>query len=160
MEQILRKHRCCFSGHRPGKLRQSKREVCLALEAEICRAIDDGYVTFITGMAQGVDLWAAEIVLQYRAQNPKIHLACACPFPWFDANWSAEWKTCYQNVLKQSDKVRYISDAYHPECFSRRNRWMVDRSSRLIAVWNGLPGGTKQTIRYAKKKGIDVYLTK
>jgi hypothetical protein len=33
---------------------------------------------------------------------------------------------------------------------------MVDRSSMLIAVFTGASGGTKETIDYAKKKGIEV----
>ena len=37
----------------------------------------------------------------------------------------------------------------------RRNQYMVDRSSRLIAVYNGVPkGGTCQTLRYAMKRGV------
>ncbi len=37
-----------------------------------------------------------------------------------------------------------------------RNRWMVDHFSKLIAVYTGAPGGTKETITYAKKKGLDI----
>ena len=40
----------------------------------------------------------------------------------------------------------------------RRNRYMVDRSSRLIAVYNGVPkGGTFQTLAYAMKKGLTIH---
>ena len=36
---------------------------------------------------------------------------------------------------------------------------MVDRSSRLIAVYNGVPkGGTAQTLAYALKKGLDTVI--
>lgn len=41
-------------------------EVIAWLDAEIRKAIDDGFVTFISGMARGVDIWAAEIVLRLR----------------------------------------------------------------------------------------------
>ena len=60
----LRKHRCCFTGHRPEKLSLSENEVKPLLEKAIDNAIADGYVTFITGMAKGTDIWAAEIVLE------------------------------------------------------------------------------------------------
>ena len=40
-----------------------EREIKPLLEKAIADAIADGYVTFITGMAMGVDIWAAEIVL-------------------------------------------------------------------------------------------------
>ena len=41
----------------------------------------------------------------------------------------------------------------------RRNRYMVDRSGRLIAVYNGVPkGGTYQTLLYAMKKGLVTHI--
>ncbi len=34
--------------------------------------------------------------------------------------------------------------------------WMVDHSSKVIGVYTGAPGGTKETIEYAKKNGREV----
>ena len=40
---------------------------------------------------------------------------------------------------------------------TRRNRYMVDRSARLLAVYDGEPkGGTAQTLAYALRKGLHV----
>ena len=63
-EAELRMHRCCFTGHRPDKMTLGEKEIKPMLEKAIDEAIEDGYVTFITGMAMGVDIWAAEIVLE------------------------------------------------------------------------------------------------
>lgn len=54
-----RLHCACFTGHRPEKLRQTEQEVCIRLEREIQSAVENGFHTFITGMARGVDLWAS-----------------------------------------------------------------------------------------------------
>lgn len=35
---------------------------------------------------------------------------------------------------------------------------MVDRSARVIAVYNGEAGGTRNTIKYAKKEKLDVVI--
>ncbi|MDY5774050.1 MAG: hypothetical protein SPK32_11530, partial [Bacteroidaceae bacterium] len=43
---------------------------------------------------------------------------------------------------------------YSRGCFQIRNEWMVDRSARVIAVYNGEAGGTRNTIAYANKVGI------
>ena len=53
-EQEMRLHRCCFSGHRPEKLARSETEVQEWLTEQITNAVEDGYLTFITGMAMGV----------------------------------------------------------------------------------------------------------
>ena len=68
----------CFTGHRPEKLTQSEEQVRSALRTGIDRALRWKYTTFITGMAQGVDLWAAEEILSLREEHPEIkcHLTC------------------------------------------------------------------------------------
>ena len=45
--------RCCFTGHRPGKLKQDEETVKRALAEAIDLAIERSFCTFITGMAQG-----------------------------------------------------------------------------------------------------------
>ena len=42
---------CCFTGHRENKLKRSEKEILEDLKQAINQAIDDGYTTFITGMA-------------------------------------------------------------------------------------------------------------
>ncbi len=83
-EQEKRLQRCCFTGHRPEKLSLPETEVIAWLEKEIRQAIADGFTTFISGMARGVDIWAAEIVLKHRDNGEPIHLICACTYPNFD----------------------------------------------------------------------------
>ena len=87
-EEEKRLHRCCFSGHRPEKLDEPEEEVKQWLEQQIDQAIADGYRTFISGCAMGVDIWAGQIVLQKKAQNPEIHLIAATPWPRFATRWS------------------------------------------------------------------------
>ena len=49
-EQEKRKKRCCFTGHRPEKLDWPEAEIIVWLETEIRKTVDDGFVTFISGM--------------------------------------------------------------------------------------------------------------
>ena len=153
-EQEKRQHRCCFTGHRPEKLSWTEKEVIAWLEAEILKAIDDGFVTFISGMARGVDIWAAEIVLHLRDEGKPIHLICASPFEGFARSWSDDWKQRYNDVIRRADIVKYVCKGYSRACFQLRNEWMVDHSSRVIAVFSGGLGGTKNTIDYARSSEI------
>ncbi|MDD6159536.1 MAG: SLOG family protein [Oscillospiraceae bacterium] len=148
-EQELRKHRCCFTGHRPEKLKTPVFIVKLKLSSEIKQAIKDGYVTFISGMSRGVDLWAAEIVIKERVRNPKIHLIAAGPFPGFENRWNSEDKDLYNKILAQADLVKFICKGYSHPAYQIRNEWMIDHSKRLIAVYNGESGGTRNTLVYA-----------
>ena len=98
----LRKHRCCFTGHRPEKLSLSENEVKPLLEKAIDNAIADGYVTFITGMAKGTDIWAAEIVLEKKKQNDALHLICAVPHPDFKKRRGFFEERQYNRILKNA----------------------------------------------------------
>lgn len=68
-ETEKRKHRICFTGHRPEKLSRCENDIKADLEKEIRQAIADGLNVFITGMARGVDIWAAQIVLNLRNEE-------------------------------------------------------------------------------------------
>ena len=151
----LKRHRCCFTGHRPEKLGISEARAKVLLKSAIQQAISDGYVTFISGMARGIDLWAAEIVIEER-KNRNIHLVCASPFSGFENRWSEHEQNVYRSIIEQADFVKFVSQHYHSACFQVRNEWMVDRVSRVIATYNGTKGGTKNTIEYANRKEIFV----
>mgnify|MGYP005904776103 FL=1 len=153
-EEQKRMHRVCFTGHRPEKLKQSESVIVKALETAIKEAIADGKNVFISGMARGVDIWAAEIVLRLRKEGANVKLICASPYEGFERGWSSEWQQRYNTVLEAADLVRFISPGYSRSCFQIRNEWMVDHSSLVIAVFNGQPSGTKNTIDYAEKQKI------
>ena len=59
-------------------------------------------------------------------------------------------------ILEYADLVRYICKGYSMASFQIRNEWMVGHSNRVIAVFNGESGGTKNTIDYAKDKNIEI----
>lgn len=106
-EAEKRMHRCCFTGHRPEKLQEPEGVVTAALEKEIRQAIADGFNVFISGMARGVDIWAAEIVLRLRDAGEAVRLICACPYQGFERGWKQSWQERYQAILSAADLVRF-----------------------------------------------------
>lgn len=155
-EEEKRLHRCCFTGHRSEKLSQSPEEVKQWLAIQIEAAIADGFLTFITGMGMGVDIWAGEIVLRLRESDPRLHLIAVVPWPGFSVRWNAEWKQRYNDVIRRADLVKFVRKSYESSIFTRRNTWMVDHSARVIGYYNGEDGGTKDTIEYAESQGVEV----
>lgn len=149
---------CCFTGHRPEKCKRSEKYLRKQLKIKIQEAIDKGYDTFITGMAQGVDIWAAEEVLKIKAGHDEIKLICAVPFYGVERNRTPEQQECYRLILNSADEVVYVCKKYRRWCFYARDEWMVDHSSSVIAVFNGTHGGTEHTVNYARKKNcfIDI----
>ncbi|WP_028236250.1 SLOG family protein [Pseudobutyrivibrio sp. MD2005] len=149
-----------FTGHRPERLDMPEDKVQEWLEYQIRKAVADGYTDFISGMQRGVDLWAAEIVLKVRSEmkNKGIRLFSAVAFRGMENRWEKEWHKRYHAVLKAANGVTFVCDRPGRSAFFKRNEWMVDHSKRLIAVYTGAPGGTKETIQYAKQHRKDIVL--
>ena len=154
---------CCFTGHREAKLPWGADETdirCLELKANIakaiCNAYDERIRHFIVGMANGCDLYFVEAVLHLRTLHPDITVEAAVPCPTQADNWRADQRTRYQTLLLQCDVRTLVSEEYDRSCMMKRNRYMVDASSMLIAASNGQPGGAENTIRYAKRKGLEI----
>ena len=152
-ETELRKHRCCFTGHRPDKLKIPEERLAVLLEDEISKAIGNGFTTYITGMAKGVDIVAAEMVLRLREQDKRLKLICALPHPGFGLHWGSGWTERFQSVLAQADLERTICSSFSYASYQARNEWMCRHSGLVIAVFNGERGGTKNTLDYAQKIG-------
>lgn len=151
---------CCCTGHRPkgfpfryGIDRQRHKKYLQALERKIELAITEyGITDFISGMALGADLDFAEIVLKLRNKYP-VTLECAIPCPDQTLKWNVKDRLRYERIVKKADKVTLISERYTADCMLKRNRYMVDKSGLIIAVFNGIEkGGTRYTIKYAQSK--------
>ena len=143
---------CCFTGHRPEKLGVGKDIIVQRLDEAIASAMGRGYTTYISGVAKGVDLWAADLVLKYRIARPDIRLVCAVPYKGFGLHWKDGHSELFARVIREADAVCYVCDSYSRSVYQRRNEWMVDRSSLLIAAYAGVSGGTRNTIGYASKQ--------
>ena len=152
------KHACSFTGHRPERLALPEKQVITWLEENIRKAINDGYTDFISGMQRGVDIWAAEIVLKLKREGMPVRLICASAWNGMQDRWHQDWINRYNAIIAASDKVVYVSNHLGRAAFFARNNWMVDHSSRLLGVYTGGGGGTLETINYAKKKKLEVFL--
>ena len=157
-EEELRKHRCAFTGHRPEKLTGQEAYVIKELRSAVESAVDEGYTTFITGCSRGVDLWAADVVLEMRRHDKRLKLICAIPFEGFEDKWPVDWRKHLELVRKQADWIQVVSMEYHPEVYQKRNMWMVHKASKVIAVCNGKPSGTLNTVRYAEGQNVPVHM--
>ena len=158
-----REHCCCFTGHRPQKLPWGMNETdarCLALKQEITARLDAlyalGYRYFLCGMAIGCDMYFAEAVLQLRHNHPDVTLEAAIPFGDQPGRWSPQLRRRYNRLIDSADKVTVLQYGYTPDCMMRRNRYMVDHASLLLACFDGKPGGTMNTILYAERNEVKV----
>lgn len=110
------------------------------LRQELQNALEDGYTRFISGMARGFDIWAAEEVVRLRGEHPQLRLVCAVPYPGFEKGWKKEWRNRFDQLLDQADETVFVNRSrLHGGVYQLRNRWMVEQSQRVIALYAGGP---------------------
>lgn len=149
----MREKACCFTGHRKftPDIRLQKR-----LEEEMIRLISRGVSYFGCGGALGFDTFAAMTVLRLREPYPHVKLILVLPCPEQDRYWGAADQALYESIKARADKIVYASDRYDRFCMRKRNCMLVDGSSHCICYLNEAKGGTAFTVRYARKKGLEI----
>lgn len=148
MLELVKSQTVCFTGYRIQKLpwRFNEEDArCKAMKETLRREIEDavksGYKTFLCGMALGFDTICAETVLSLKEEYPDVKLIGALPCRTQDCKWAEKDKKRYRELLTSLDGVRCIYDEYAgAECMLERNRYVVDESSLMIALFNGRAG--------------------
>jgi len=131
---------------------------------------DEKEFKFIFGGAIGVDQLSFSICEELK-QEAKEYEACiiklelAIPFQKQASKWFKQNVDTYERQKQQADILTFVDTVegykfkgvpvgeYHPAKMQLRNRYMCDKTDKIIAVWNGSKGGTANCVNYAKKQG-------
>ena len=136
---------CAFTGHR----QVENNFDASRFEQVLTAYIEEGYTTFLCGMAVGFDTIAAELVLKLKEKYPRIKLIACIPCEGQSKYFSPAEKVKYNGILQRCDEVKVLSESYYKGCMQARDRYMVDNCHLLIAYKRVNSGGTYYTLNYA-----------
>lgn len=152
-----------ITGHRPNKLggydeQKNKKNTVIDVFTNAFKTIqlkyDIKYV--LIGMALGTDQWVAEACMKLNIP----FIACI-PFFDYEKKWPRKSKIKYNILLGFAQQKIFVSSGgYDNFKLFERNKYMVDNSDLLLAIWDGSSGGTSHAINYAKwrnKKHFNLY---
>ena len=155
--------RCAFTGYRPQKMPFGYDESdprCVEFKEKLRETIEaligEGYAHFLSGGAQGMDQFAAEIVVELKEKYPWIKLEMVSPFDGQAAKWPVSSRLRLAYLYDAADIVTPVSHEYTKGCMFQRNRYLVDHADLLLAAYDGQPGGTAMTCGYAEEMGVPV----
>ena len=151
----MRAKTCCFTGHR-SLSHEEKLKVAVRLREIIAEQIKTGVVFYGAGGARGFDSLAAQIVLEMKKEYPQLRLILVLPCEDQTREWRSEDIAVYEDIMRRSDKVVYVSREYTPDCMHKRNRHLVDHSGTRICYLTRSTGGTAYTVDYARRKGLHI----
>lgn len=164
----------CITGHREKNILPYKGDpvfsditvgaVKMMLYRYIDMAAERGYTDFISGLATGADLWAAEYLVRKKQNDPRIRLIGAMPY----LRHAERFPRDYAKLLEEVERAADVLVTVNPDpdivygkqggaawLYRDRNYFMVDRSSAVIAFLNSgsFASGTSQTVNYAYRNG-------
>lgn len=171
----------CFTGHREknippyNELYKYKNLTLEALKLLMSRyidiAIECGYTSFISGFAEGFDLWAAHHVIKRKNDGAGISLIGAVPYLHHADRFSSISLALLKEAELHADELVLIcpnpdavysfspiSSNQSKTLYRDRNYFMADHSSAVIAFINeNLKwSGTLQTLNYSKKNNLKI----
>lgn len=115
-----------------------------------------GYRRFLCGMAWGFDLAAGRQVEMLKAEKEDVVLIAVEPFAEFGSMFSGEDALLYERLLRVADE-RVVVGERCEAAYMRRNDFLVDNASLVVAWWDNLPrGGTAYTVRRARHQRVEV----
>jgi len=156
---------CAFTGHRPAKLPWRYDETaaeCVRLKEVLTTQIMElaraGTTDFLSGMALGVDMYCAEIVLALREENPTLRLHCILPCREQEVKWNLSSQKRYHAILARANSTFFVRQDYSDTCMLERDRYLVEHACILLAVYNGTRrSGTGATVHYARRLGREIF---
>lgn len=116
---------------------------------------EEGKTCYLNGGAIGFDLLAAEEVLKLRVKHPDVQLIIVVPFMGQELRYIPVDKLRYAEILQQADdKILIWEGGYNVIAYHKRNDFLVENSSEIIAYSNGIGHGAGSTVRKAEAKGV------
>lgn len=147
--------RICGTGHRPDKLGGYTKQAAQRLRRIATAWIEENKPdAVVSGMALGWDTALAKAAI-----ISGVPLIAAVPFKGQESRWPAESQDTFNKLLSVAKEIVYVSDGgYAAWKMQVRNRWMVDNTDAVLALYNGdLSGGTYNCVTYASEKQKQIF---
>ncbi len=154
----------CFTGHRPKTFVSNTRyapEIMLnTVKTLIAMVTADAYSRgaryFISGMAQGVDLWACETLLCMQNFLPDVHIVAVMPYKLHGRSFKDTAAEIFIETGRKADAVIHTSErSDYRQCYYIRNDYMLKHSSAVLGFIRDSKSGTMYTINHAPKFGTE-----
>lgn len=129
-----------------------------ALESRFVELIDEGLEWIIISGQLGVEMWAAEVVINLKETYPLLKLAIITPFKEQEKNWNETNKGKFQNISSKADyTVSLTSIPYEaPWQFIEKDKFLMRNSDGMLIVYDEENEGSPRFI----KKSADRFAEK
>lgn len=109
-----------------------------ALENELRTLLDDGLEWVIVSGQQGVETWAAEIVIKLKQEYPQLRYSIITPFLEIEKNWNEQNQQKYHSIVSQADFVTSVTKRPYeaPWQFIEKDKFIIQHTDALLLLYD------------------------
>lgn len=128
-----------------------------ALENRLRILLDEGLEWVIISGQQGVETWAAEVVLTLKEEFPDLKFAIITPFLEQDKNWQEIKQEKYQSLVAQADFVTSVTKKPYeaPWQFTEKDKFIIQNTDGLLLVYDEENEGSPKYIKRLAEKYME-----
>ncbi|MGD6815812.1 DUF1273 domain-containing protein [Metabacillus sp. 84] len=124
------------------------------IEKELRVLVEEGLEWVVISGQLGVELWAAEVVIELRLEYPELQLAVLTPFLGQEEKWNPANKEQYESILMEADFTDSITKRPYesPKQFILKNQFIIQKTDGLLLIYDEeKPGSPKFLYDTARK---------
>ncbi|ALC85776.1 hypothetical protein AM499_08045 [Bacillus sp. FJAT-22090] len=136
-----------------------------AIYNQLLLLMDEGLEWVILSGQQGVETWAAEVLLEMKVDFPHLKLAIITPFLEQEKNWNEQKQEKYRNLLFQADYQTSITKSPYeaPWQFIEKNKFLLRNSDGILIVYDEENEGSpkyfkKLAQQFAEKENYSLFI--
>lgn len=157
------KKACVITGYKPHELgifsvnHPSIEILKYSLRNKIVQSMDEGIEWFVISGQTGIELWAADVILDLKKEGYPAKLAVLIPFLNQEEKYPDPVKTDYHRIMEEADFSDAISKKNYenPAQFRQKNVFLVSNSSGCLIVYDEeSPGSPQYFLSVARQKAV------
>jgi uncharacterized phage-like protein YoqJ len=120
-----------------------------AVKKQIIASLDGGLEWIIVSGQWGVEIWAAEAVLELKKVYKSLRLAVITPFLEQEEKWNDSKKELYKNILTRADYVNSVTKSKYdgPWQFKEKDKFLLRNSDGMILIYDEENEGSPKYIK-------------
>lgn len=125
-----------------------------ALEDRLRALLDEGLQWVIISGQQGVETWAAEVVLALKAEFPDLQYAVITPFLEQEKNWKDHKKEKYQMIVAGADFETSVTKKPYeaPWQFTEKDKFIIQNTDGILLVYDEENEGSPKYMKHLVEK--------
>lgn len=120
-----------------------------AIKKQLVALMDEGLEWIIVSGQWGVEIWAAEAVLELKKEYKNLRLAVITPFLEQEEKWNDSKKELYNSILIRADYVNSVTKSKYdgPWQFKEKDKFLLHNSDGMILIYDEENEGSPKYIK-------------